>query len=59
MRNLKLLRTQECQSVQTLGTPQGFCLRVDRRTVLICSEYAIAELDPVTQEVSRNATKSS
>ncbi|XP_054842373.1 elongator complex protein 1 [Eublepharis macularius] len=52
MRNLKLLRTRECQLGQALGTPQGFSLRVDRGTLLIGLEHGIAELDPVTQEVT-------
>nr|XP_008123489.2 PREDICTED: elongator complex protein 1 [Anolis carolinensis] len=51
MRNLKLLRAQECQAAQALGTPQGFTLRLDRRTLLIGTEYGIVELDPRTQEV--------
>lgn len=51
MRNLKLLRAQECQPVRALGTPQGFTVRADRGTVLISTEYGIVELDPVTQEV--------
>ncbi|XP_048360369.1 elongator complex protein 1 [Sphaerodactylus townsendi] len=52
MRNLKLLRTRECQPSQPFGIPQGFSLRVDRGTLLISSEYGIVELDPVTQEVT-------
>ncbi|XP_020664637.3 elongator complex protein 1 isoform X1 [Pogona vitticeps] len=52
MRNLKLLRVRECQPVQALGTPQGFCIRSDRGTLLITTEYGIVELDPVTQEVA-------
>lgn len=51
MRNLKLLRTRECQASQVFGSPQGFALRVDRGTLLIGSEYGIVELDPLTQEV--------
>lgn len=51
MRNLKLLRAQECQPVRALGTPQGFTIRADRGTVLVSTEYGIVELDPVTQEV--------
>ncbi|KAM6473113.1 elongator complex protein 1 [Liasis olivaceus] len=56
MRNLKLLRAQECQPVRALGTPQGFTVRADRRTVLISTEYGIVELDPVTQEVINEVT---
>ncbi|XP_062985125.1 elongator complex protein 1 [Elgaria multicarinata webbii] len=52
MRNLKLLRTRECQPVRALGTPQGFSLRADRGTLLISTEYGVVELDPVTQEVA-------
>ncbi|XP_015276159.1 PREDICTED: elongator complex protein 1 [Gekko japonicus] len=52
MRNLKLLRTRECQASQVFGSPQGFSLRVDRGTLLISSEYGIVELDPLTQEVT-------
>uniref|UniRef100_A0A8C5RNP9 IkappaB kinase complex-associated protein n=1 Tax=Laticauda laticaudata TaxID=8630 RepID=A0A8C5RNP9_LATLA len=56
MRNLKLLRAQECQPVQALGTPQGFTVRTDRETVLISTEYGIVELDPITQEVISKVT---
>ncbi|ETE71760.1 Elongator complex protein 1, partial [Ophiophagus hannah] len=56
MRNLKLLRAQECQPVRALGTPQGFTVRTDRETVLISTEYGIVELDPVTQEVINEVT---
>nr|XP_056704911.1 elongator complex protein 1 [Euleptes europaea] len=52
MRNLKLLRTRQCQPSQALGIPQGFSLRVDRGSLLISSEYGIVEVDPVTQEVT-------
>ncbi|XP_061492160.1 elongator complex protein 1 isoform X2 [Rhineura floridana] len=52
MRNLRLLRTWECQPVQTAGTPQGFSLRVDKGTLLVSTEYGIVEVDPVTQEVA-------
>uniref|UniRef100_A0A8C6Y358 Elongator complex protein 1 n=1 Tax=Naja naja TaxID=35670 RepID=A0A8C6Y358_NAJNA len=56
MRNLKLLRAQECQPVRALGTPQGFTVRPDRETVLISTEYGIVELDPVAQEVINEVT---
>uniref|UniRef100_A0A670Z9M0 Elongator complex protein 1 n=1 Tax=Pseudonaja textilis TaxID=8673 RepID=A0A670Z9M0_PSETE len=56
MRNLKLLRAQECQPVRALGTPQGFTVRTDRETVLISTEYGIVELDPITQEVINEVT---
>ncbi|XP_044274836.1 elongator complex protein 1 isoform X2 [Varanus komodoensis] len=52
MRNLMLVRTQACQPIQSLGTPQGFSLRSDRGTLLISTEYGIVELDPVTQAVA-------
>ncbi|XP_060092966.1 elongator complex protein 1 [Heteronotia binoei] len=52
MRNLKLLRTQECHASQVFGSPQGFSLRLNRGTLLISSEYGIVELDPLTQEVT-------
>ncbi|XP_032070311.1 elongator complex protein 1 [Thamnophis elegans] len=56
MRNLKLLRAQECHPDRALGTPQGFTIRADRGTVLISTEYGIVELDPVTQEVINKVT---
>ncbi|XP_058022152.1 elongator complex protein 1 isoform X3 [Ahaetulla prasina] len=56
MRNLKLLRAQECQPARALGTPQGFTVRADKGTVLISTEYGIVELDPVTQEIINEVT---
>uniref|UniRef100_A0A8D0GW18 Elongator complex protein 1 n=1 Tax=Sphenodon punctatus TaxID=8508 RepID=A0A8D0GW18_SPHPU len=56
MRNLKLLRTQECQPAQAVGSPQCFSLRTDQRTLLIGSEYGILELDPATQEVTNEVS---
>ncbi|XP_034996299.1 elongator complex protein 1 isoform X1 [Zootoca vivipara] len=56
MRNLKLLRTWECQPVRTVGTPQGFSLRADKGTLLVSTEYGIVEVDPTTQEVTNEVS---
>ncbi|KAM4054060.1 elongator complex protein 1 isoform 1-T2 [Anomaloglossus baeobatrachus] len=51
MRNLKLLKSLHCCSVQGIGTPQCITIRTDTGTVLIGSCYGVVELDPNTEKI--------
>ncbi|KAJ8268913.1 hypothetical protein COCON_G00115200 [Conger conger] len=51
MRNLKLLKCVRCAELQSPGSPQVFSVRTDTGTILVASEYGIAELDPRAGQV--------
>ncbi|XP_063776122.1 elongator complex protein 1 isoform X2 [Pseudophryne corroboree] len=51
MRNLKLLKSLQCASVQGMGSPQCSSIRTDTGTVLIGSNYGFVELDPDTEQI--------
>ncbi|XP_061541466.1 elongator complex protein 1 isoform X2 [Phycodurus eques] len=51
MRNLKLLKSLQSSELQGPGSPQCLSLRVDAGTVLVASQYSIAEFNPQTGQV--------
>ncbi|KAM4706912.1 elongator complex protein 1 [Discoglossus pictus] len=51
MRNLKLLRTLQCNIPGGVGTPQCSCVCADSGNVLIGSAYGFMELDPNTEQI--------
>ncbi|MGH0154270.1 UNVERIFIED_CONTAM: hypothetical protein FKN15_027277 [Acipenser sinensis] len=51
MRNLKLLKSLQCDSLQGFGSPQCFTIRSDSGTVLVGSDRGITEFDPRGEQV--------
>ncbi|MCI4381664.1 hypothetical protein PGIGA_G00254560 [Pangasianodon gigas] len=51
MRNLKLLKCVRMLELQSLGSPQCVCVRIDTDTILITSQFSITEYDPRTGQV--------
>ncbi|KAG8454432.1 hypothetical protein GDO86_000888 [Hymenochirus boettgeri] len=54
MQNLKLLRSVQCNTAGGIGSPQCSCIRTETGTILIGSGYGFLELDPNTQQVTRD-----
>uniref|UniRef100_A0A3Q2Z330 IkappaB kinase complex-associated protein n=1 Tax=Hippocampus comes TaxID=109280 RepID=A0A3Q2Z330_HIPCM len=56
MRNLKLLKSLQSSELQGLGSPQCLALRSDAETLLVTSQYSIAEFNPQTEQVISEAS---
>ncbi|XP_051907945.1 elongator complex protein 1 [Hippocampus zosterae] len=56
MRNLKLLKSLQSSELQCLGSPQCLALRSDTETLLVASQYSIAEFNPQTEQVISEAS---
>ncbi|XP_037116007.1 elongator complex protein 1 isoform X2 [Syngnathus acus] len=56
MRNLKLLKSLKSSELQGPGSPQCLAVRSDTGTLLIASQYSIAEFNPQTGQVASEAS---
>ncbi|KAM8939082.1 elongator complex protein 1 [Pelodytes ibericus] len=56
MRNLKLLTSLHCTAAQGIGSPQCCSIRTDTGTVLIGTGYGFVELDPNTEQITRDVS---